>query len=102
MRDAGIENAVDEMLETFLADLPARLAAIRDAAESESSERTTTAAHALKSAAMMVRANSLGHLLEVLETTGREGNVDQLKSRAEDAISEARRVCDQLQRHLAR
>jgi PAS domain S-box-containing protein len=78
MREAGAADAVDEMLELFLADAPQRMAALERAAAMDDVEGVTQAAHAYKSAAGTIRATLLHELLGALEKESREENAGRV------------------------
>jgi len=75
MREAGVEEAVDAMLEVFLSDAPTRMEAVTEAGASADAEQIKLAAHAFKSAAGTVGARGLFDLLKQLEMAGREERV---------------------------
>jgi CheY-like chemotaxis protein len=77
MREAGVEEAVDGMLDVFLGDAPGRMEAVSAAVASGDAEQTRLAAHAFKSAAGTVEARRLFELLKQLETAGRDRRNDE-------------------------
>jgi PAS domain S-box-containing protein len=77
MREAGVEEAVDGMLDVFMGDAPGRMEAVSVAVASGDAEQTRLAAHAFKSAAGTVEARRLFELLKQLETAGRERRTDE-------------------------
>jgi signal transduction histidine kinase/CheY-like chemotaxis protein len=76
MREGGVEDVVDQMLQIFVRDAVERLAALETAVESRSAEDIRFAAHAFKSPAAAVHAKRLARLLADTEQAGRDGNVD--------------------------
>ncbi len=72
MREAGVEDAVDAMLEVFVEDAPTRMEAVASAVASGDGEAIRLAAHAFKSAAGTVEARGLFELLKQLEDAGRQ------------------------------
>jgi len=76
MREAGVEEAVDGMLEVFLEDAPVRMEALHAAVGSGDARAIAEAAHVFKSSAGTIHAGALFELLRDLETAGREERVD--------------------------
>ena len=76
MREAGVEEAVDGMLEVFLEDAPARMEALHAAVTANDAQAIADAAHAFKSSAGTIHAHALFELLRDLEMAGREARVD--------------------------
>ncbi len=74
MREAGIEDAVPEMLRVFLDDAPTRLQALAEAVEAGEPNSIREAAHAYKSAARTMLARGLSDLLQEVEDAGRGGD----------------------------
>ena len=88
MREAGVEEAVDDMLDVFLDDAPARMEAVSAAVASGDAEQTRLAAHAFKSAAGTVEAKKLFELLKQLETAGQERRTDEAEQLRELVAAE--------------
>ena len=82
MKQAGAEDAVREILDAFVADAPARSAAIAAAVASGQAGEIQSAAHAFKSAAGAIGARSLAALLSELEVAGRENHLTDSASLA--------------------
>lgn len=78
MRQAGAEDAVDAILDTFLLDAPMRQATLTAAIASGSAPDIQSAAHAFKSAAGSIGARSLASLLLTAELAANDGRVDAL------------------------
>jgi signal transduction histidine kinase/DNA-binding response OmpR family regulator len=76
MREGGVEDVVDQMLEIFVRDAVERLAALEAAVESRNAEDIRFAAHAFKSPAAAVHAKRLAGLLADAEQAGREDDTD--------------------------
>ncbi|MCI0434069.1 MAG: response regulator [Gemmatimonadetes bacterium] len=76
LREAGVEEAIDEMLHLFIMDAPARMAAIRSACEQRDGAAIGTAAHAFKSAAGTIFAQVLFEQLKAMELAGKCGEVE--------------------------
>src|SRR2546427_7352527 len=75
MEEAGAAEAVDGILETFVATMPQRLDALAAAARGAEAEPLQRAAHAFKSAAGTIGAGRLAPLLEDMERPPRGGAV---------------------------
>jgi PAS domain S-box-containing protein len=84
MREAGVEDAVGDLIQTFLGDCPGRLAAIEEADAAGDPARMERAAHAYKSAAGAIRAGSLADLLAGLEAAGRARDMDRARRMVPD------------------
>jgi len=98
MEEAGAGEAVDGILETFVATLPQRLEALVAAAESTDAEPLQRAAHAFKSAAGTIGAGHLAALLEDMERAARDGDLAGARDKLEHVRGEARAVLDYLRR----
>jgi two-component system sensor histidine kinase/response regulator len=99
MRDAHSEDAVDGILDTFLAGVPERVEALVAAVTAEDGGAIARAAHAFKSAAGSIGAHRLATILQELEASGRAGALEAARARLEDARREATAVADYL-RHM--
>lgn len=88
LREAGIEDALGNMLDVFLADAPARMVALDAAVTAQDAEAVRQAAHAYKSAAGTVWARPLAELLREAERAGREGDLRRAASLVEGIRSE--------------
>ncbi|HYR99264.1 MAG TPA: response regulator, partial [Gemmatimonadales bacterium] len=75
MEEAGAAEAVDGILDTFVATMPQRLDALAAAARDAEAEPLQRAAHAFKSAAGTIGAGRLAALLEDMERAARDGDV---------------------------
>ena len=84
MREAGVEDAVNDMLSVFLDDAPGRLSAVIDAVQRQDAGAIESAAHAFKSAAATIGAHELAALLKQLEHAGRDGIQQQWQALAEE------------------
>jgi PAS domain S-box-containing protein len=84
MREAGAEEAVDRILQTFVRTAPERVAALATAVTAGNPAAVAAAAHAYKSAAAAIGARGLATLLQSLEAAGRAGAVEQGRERLAD------------------
>jgi CheY-like chemotaxis protein len=80
MRDAGVEDAVDGMLQVFAADAPGRLEALTQAVQAGGAKPIERAAHAFKSAAATITARPLAEALKAVELAAKAGDVDRARS----------------------
>jgi HPt (histidine-containing phosphotransfer) domain-containing protein len=90
----GDEDLVREVIELFVEDCPAQLAAIRTAIEAGDNRQLYVVAHTLKGAAGTLAAHGVADAAQVLETLGREG-------RAQAAIDPCRTLEAETSRLLA-
>src|SRR5436305_6411895 len=96
MEEAGAGEAVDGILETFVATLPQRLEALVTAAGGTEAEPLERAAHAFKSAAGTIGASHLAALLEDMERAARDGDLAGARNKLEHVRGEARAALDYL------
>ena len=96
MEEAGAADAVDGILETFVATLPQRLEAIVAAAGGTEAEPLQRAAHAFKSAAGTIGAGHLAALLEEMERAARDGDLAGARDKLEHVRGEAQAALDYL------
>src|SRR5437867_2223676 len=89
MEEAGAAEAVDGILETFVATMPQRLDALAAAARHAEAEPLQRAAHAFKSAAGTIGAGRLAALLEDMERAARDGDVAGACDKLEHVRGEA-------------
>ena len=78
LREAGVEEMIGDLLDTFTQDAPARFAAVEEAARSSDAKAIATAAHAFKSSAATIRASALSEMLYRAEVAGRTNSLDSL------------------------
>src|SRR5213593_3826620 len=96
MEEAGAAEAVDGILETFVATMPQRLDALAAAARGAEAEPLQRAAHAFKSAAGTIGAGRLAALLEDMERAARDGDVAGACDKLEQVRGEAQAALDYL------
>jgi len=97
MEEAGAAEAVDGILETFVATLPQRLEALTVAARGSDAEPLQRAAHAFKSAAGTIGAGRLAALLEDMERAAQDGDVAGACDKLEHVRGEAQAALEYLQ-----
>jgi PAS domain S-box-containing protein len=100
MREAGVEDAVDEMLRVFLTDATPRMLAIDEAVASGTPDAVGKAAHAYKSAAGTLRALRLAELLREMELAGGRGDVKRIGELLSPLREEHKRVASFVERAL--
>jgi HPt (histidine-containing phosphotransfer) domain-containing protein len=83
---------VRKVVHAFLADTPARLAQMREAAGTGDAEALRKAAHGLKSSCANVGAERMAELCKELEAIGRSGDTDGARRLLNDAEVEFERV----------
>ena len=96
LQEPGTPDILIELIDLFLEDAPARLAAVRDAVARRDAEGLRSASHALKSSATNLGIRELAGLAARLESTGRSGDLtdagtladelDETYARAETAL----------------
>jgi len=96
MEEAGAAEAVDGILETFVATLPQRLEALVTAAAGTEADPLQRAAHAFRSAAGTIGAGSLAALLEDVERAARDGDLAAARDKLERVRGEAQAALDYL------
>ena len=80
LRDAGVEEMVGTLLQTFIEDCPGRFAALEAAIQRGDSKAIESAAHAFKSGSGTIRATVLAERLGSVESAA---HADRLESIAE-------------------
>jgi len=98
MREAGAEDAVPAILQTFGSTAPARLADLEAAVSGGSAEQVHRAAHAYKSAAATIGARELARLLGDLEGAARAGDVNGASAALDGIRAEHAAVLSELAR----
>jgi HPt (histidine-containing phosphotransfer) domain-containing protein len=78
LREAGVEDIIATLLQTFMQDAPARFAALEQAVKEGNAKAVESAAHAFKSGAGTIRATVLAEGLAQAEATGRAGNLESV------------------------
>ena len=92
----GKESVVGEMIDLFVADLPARLGAIRGAIDRADARGLALQAHALRGSAANFGAARLDELCGALETLGTRGALAGARAMLEALLAESARVRDAL------
>jgi CheY-like chemotaxis protein len=97
LRDADSEDALDGILDSFLASVPERVVVLREALASGTAVEVASAAHALKSSAGAIGAGPFAKLLGEVEAAGRTETLversalaDQIQDNATAVLTELR------------
>ena len=83
MRAAGVEEAVDAILDTFVQSAEERIAALAAALVSGGAAEIERAAHAFKSSAGTIGAKRLAELLQQVEAAAEAGDIAQARALGE-------------------
>jgi signal transduction histidine kinase/DNA-binding NarL/FixJ family response regulator len=100
-RLANDEQLLIALIQLFLEDCPARLAAIKAAVDQRNADGIRRAAHALKGAAMNLSARGLGDATAMLERIGAEGRLEAAESGWQRVAAEARLLMETLRQENA-
>ena len=92
MREAGVEEAVDAILDTFVQSAGERIATLGAALASGEAQAIKRAAHAFKSSAGTIGAKGLAALLQQVEALAEEGDVPQARALGERFAQESAAV----------
>ena len=101
LREAGAEQALYSIVDTFLRQAPDRLAALAAAVASGTGDEIAKAAHVFRGAAATIGARELATRLERVETTGRAGEVESARDAFEGVSPVAHLVIDYLRQQRA-
>jgi len=101
LREAGAEQALYSIIDTFVRQAPDRLAALAGAVAGGTGDAIAKAAHVYRGAAATIGARELAGLLETVETTARAGNVEQARDTFERVSPIAHAVTDYLRQQRA-
>ena len=98
LREAGAGKAINSILDTFLSQVPGRLATLEAAAAGGNADAITRAAHVLRGAAGTIGARELAGLLQHVETAAHDGDVGQARGGLGRVLIEAAAVLAFVQR----
>jgi CheY-like chemotaxis protein/HPt (histidine-containing phosphotransfer) domain-containing protein len=98
-RLGGDDELMTDVIQVFLEDLPARLAAIRDAVNNRNAGALHAAAHALKGSAGNLSAGGLFEAARVLERIATESRMDAAEAGWRRLSVEAANIIDVLRHH---
>jgi signal transduction histidine kinase/DNA-binding response OmpR family regulator len=101
LREAGAEQALYSIVDTFVRQAPDRLAALAGAVASGAAAEIVKAAHVYRGAAATIGARELAELLERVETTARAGEVVEARETFERVSPIAHAVTDYLRQQRA-
>jgi CheY-like chemotaxis protein/HPt (histidine-containing phosphotransfer) domain-containing protein len=99
LREAGVEEVLGSLLQTFMGDAPGRMTDLEAAVAGDDGVAIDHAAHAYKSAAATIRAGQLAELLRQTEAAGERGGIEEARALAADVRAEHDRVMAFLQDH---
>ena len=97
LREAGVEELIGDLLDTFVQDAPVRFAALEQAMQGGDSKAIESAAHAFKSGAGTIRATYLADILLNIETAGRTGHPETARDLIEPMRAEYLAVMRELE-----
>jgi HPt (histidine-containing phosphotransfer) domain-containing protein len=97
----GDEQLCSDVIQLFIEDCPARLAAIKSAVDARDADAIRSAAHALKGAAGNLSAKSLFTAAMTLERVAAERRLEAAAAAWRQLSTEAALVMDSLRRHQA-
>lgn len=92
-------DIVTELIDMFLADLPSRVAVLRQAVETGEAVAAQRAAHALKGAAATLGATGLAGMCNAIEATARTGTVAAAAELLDEVTAESERCRTALLQH---
>jgi CheY-like chemotaxis protein len=98
MREAGVEEAVDAILDTFVESSGERIAALTAALASGDPQGIKRAAHAFKSSAGTIGAKGLAALLQEVEALAEMGDVAQARALGARFAEESAAATDYVRR----
>jgi len=101
LREAGAEQALYSIIDTFVRQAPDRLAALATAVNGGTGDDIAKAAHVYRGAAATIGARALAELLEHVETTARAGEVEEARETFERVSPVAHDVTEYLRQQRA-
>jgi len=101
LREAGAEEAVESILDTFERQAPERMAALVTALGTRNADQIARAAHVFRGGAATIGAHALAGLLQRIEAAARGGDVDEPSAALEPLKQEAAAVLYHLGRRRA-
>jgi CheY-like chemotaxis protein len=101
LREAGAEQALYSILDTFLRQAPDRLAALAAAVASGTGPDIMRAAHVFRGASATIGAAALADLLEQVETAARAGDIERARDAFEQVSPAAHAAIDYLRAQQA-
>jgi HPt (histidine-containing phosphotransfer) domain-containing protein len=102
MADAGAAEAVDGIVESFLAAAAVRTNSMGMAVEAEDLTEIARLAHAFKSSAAQLGARRLAETLKEIEAGAKDWKMDQVKAAYGDFIAEAQAVVKYLRNEVGK
>ena len=102
LREAGVEEMVGTLLQTFSEDCPGRFAALEQAVQQGNAKAIESAAHAFKSGAGTIRATLLADALAAIEASAHACRLESIEVSLEEIRSEHLAVLRELEPTLRR
>ena len=99
LRDVGAEAVVDSLLETFLQEVPERLAALSGAIASGQANDIAHAAHSFLGVVATVRAHDLSAILQRIEVSALQGDVAHAPDHLDDIHEKTAAVIEFVRRN---
>jgi CheY-like chemotaxis protein len=96
LREAGAEEALYSIVDTYVRQAPDRLAALAAAVASGTGADIAKAAHVFRGASATIGARALAELLAQIETVARAGNIEEARESFERASPVAHAVIEYL------
>src|SRR5213592_4916605 len=96
LREAGAEQALYSIVDTYVRQAPDRLAALAAAAATGAGPDMAKAAHVFRGSSATIRARGLAELLERVETSARAGDIQAAQDTFESVSPLAHSVIDYL------
>jgi HPt (histidine-containing phosphotransfer) domain-containing protein len=97
LREAGVEEMVGTLLQTFMEDCPGRFAALEQAVQQRNAKAIESAAHAFKSGSGTIRASVLAERLASVEADAHAGHLESIAVSLEQIRSEHLAVMRELE-----
>src|SRR5206468_10538493 len=101
LREAGAEQALYSIVDTFVRQAPDRLAALAAATAGSDGAEIAKAAHVYRGAAATIGARGLAELLERVENTARAGDIAAARETFESVMPVAHEVTEYLRQQRA-
>src|SRR5882762_8566106 len=101
LREAGAEQALYSIIDTFVRQAPDRLAALAGAVAGGTGDEIAKAAHVYRGASATIGARELAELLERIETSARAGEIQDAQETFERVSPIAHAVTDYLRQQRA-
>ena len=96
--DSAADDAelAQQVVALFLSDTPKLLGSLEEALNNGDAKTAERLAHSLKGSAATIGGQALGETMGICEALGREGKLDELKTRLPDLYEQYRKLCQEL------